>query len=222
MYSNEPFAAPQYPPPMQEPWDQNKPIYDGYTGHRPYNIYENVLPDNSASSQAPPSNFRPRDHPSALWRGRPISISPPTEVKHREREAMRKTRPELRFTLPRAQAASGTADIAKKAHPSPVKPRLTPTKTDDELQNARQKLEQVQKRKEEAEKVGDHSTVSDMIYFVIPELEMQIKKLRKMQREEQKEPAVSPSRNEEGTKLKHTLVETDSEDSDDDLFERVE
>lgn len=130
--------------------------------------------------------------------------------KRRER-----SRKEVRFTLPQAQLASSAADTAKEAQPSPAKPKVPTTKTDDKLQKARQKLEQLKKKKEEAEKANNLTTASDIMYYAIPELEMQIKDLVQKQREEQEKHAAPASRNEEDKKSHQTEVETDSEYSDD-------
>ena len=135
MYPNKPSAAPQYPPPMPESWNQNNPPYGGYTGHRPFT--ENVLLDKSAPSQAPLPRPRAREHTFLRRRARPIVASPPIGVDRQEQDATKTTHPEVRFTLPRAQLASSTADTAKEAQSSPAKPDVPPTRTDDELQKAR-------------------------------------------------------------------------------------
>ncbi|KAI4280602.1 MAG: hypothetical protein L6R38_004336 [Xanthoria sp. 2 TBL-2021] len=63
-------------------------------------------------------------------------------------------------------------------------------KTDDELQKSHQKLAQLTRRKEEAEKAKDLTTASDLTYYAIPDLEARIKVLlQQQQREEQDERA---------------------------------
>ena len=215
MHPNKPSATPQYPPPMPESWNQNRPPYGRYTEHRPYTKYENLSPSKSAPSQVPLPRLRARNHPSVRRRARPILTSPPIEVERQEQEATKTTRPEVRFTLPRAQLASSTADTAKEAQTSPAKPDVPTTRTDDELQKARQRLEQLKKRKEEAEKAKDLVTASDITYYAIPELEARIEKLLKQQPEEQEKRTAPVSQNKEDKRSHHTEVETESEYSDD-------
>lgn len=213
MRSNEPLAAPRYPPPRPEYSNQN--LYDEKYRHRPYSEYEDVSPDKSVSFQAPIPHLRPREQLSARRRVRPIEIPSPAKVKRQEQDAMKTTRPEVRFTLPRTQLISSTAETAKEAQKNPPKPDLFRSNTDDELQKARQRLEQVKKRKEEAEKAKDLATAADLTYYAIPDLEADLEKLLKQQREEQEKPAAQVSRNEEGKIFRHTEVETESENSDD-------
>lgn len=215
MYPNNSSTTPQYHPPMPESWKQNKPPYGEYTGHRPYTKYENLSPDKSAPSQAPLSFLPARKYPPVRRRARAALTSPPIEVERQGEEATKRTRPELRFALPRAQFASSTTDIAKEAQPSPAKSEVPASRTDDELQKARQRLEQVNKRKEEAEKARDLSTASDIIYYAIPDLKAQIEKLLKQQREEQEERVGPVSQTEVDKRSHHTEVETESEYSDD-------
>lgn len=213
MRSNEPLAAPRYPPPRPEYSNQN--LYDEQYRHRPYSEYGDVSPDRSAPFQAPMSRLRPHEQLCARRRARPIKIPPPVEVKRQEQDAMKTTRPEVRFTLPRTQLVSSTAETAKEAQKSPAKPDNLRSKTDDELQKAHQRLEQVKKRKEEAEKAKDLATAADLTYYAIPDLEADLEKLLKQQREEQEGSAAQVSRNEEGKRSRHTEVETESENSDD-------
>lgn len=184
--------------------------YGEYTRPRPYTENDNILLDKSAPSRPPLSRPRAREHRQAA-----LTPSPPVEVDRQEHDTTKKTRPEVTFTLPRAQLTSSTADIAKEAQPSQAKPYVPPTRTDSELQNARQRLEQLRKRKEEAEKSKDVATASDISFFVIPDLEEKIERLLKQQRKEGEKRAAPVSRNEKDKRSHHTEVETDSEYSDD-------
>lgn len=213
MRSNEPLAVPRYPPPRPEYSNQN--LYNEQYRHGPYSEYEDVSPDRSAPFQAPMPRLRPHEQPSARRSARPITIPPPVEVKRQEQDAMKRTRPEVRFTLPRTHLVSSTTEIAQEAQKSPAKPDNLRSKTDDELQKARQRLEQVKKRKEEAEKAKDLATAADLTFYAIPDLEADLEKLLKQQREEQEGSATQVSQNEEGKRSRRTEVQTESENSDD-------
>jgi outer membrane biosynthesis protein TonB len=128
----------------------------------------------------------------------------------------------VRFTLPRAQFASSTADTAEETQPSPAKPDVPTTGTDNELQKERQRLEKAKKRKEEAEKAKDFATASDIVCYVIPDLEAQIEKLSKQQREEQEKRAAPVSQNKEDKRSHQTEVETESDFSDDESGSAVQ
>lgn len=213
MRSKEPSAAPRYPPPRPEYSNQN--LYDEQYRHRPYSEYEDVSPDRNAPFQAPMPRLRPHEQLSAGRRTGPIKIPPSVEVKRQEQDAMETTRPEVRFTLPRTHLVSGTAKTAKGAQKGSAKPDKIRSKADDELQKARQRLEQVKKRKEEAEKAKDLATAADLTYYAIPDLEADLEKILKQQREEQEESAAQVSQNKEGKRSRRTEVETESENSND-------
>ena len=123
-------------------------------------------------------------------------------------------RPEVRFTFPREQLVSGVADTTKETSSSPAKPDIPSTKTDNQLQIVRQRLERLRKRKEEAEKARDITTAADLIYYAIPELEADLEKLLKQQHEEREKSAAPVSQNEE-EKSHQAEVETESEGGED-------
>ncbi len=214
MYRNPPMVS-EYPPGIPRSWDPSNPPCGGDTGYQPFTEYENGLQDDGAPSQAPLPHPRARQRSSVRHRPRQIIIQPPIRVDRQEQEPTGTTRPEVRFTLPRAQPASSTADTAKAAHPSPAKPDVPPTRTDDELHEARLKLEKLIKRKEEAEKSKHLDIVSDISNYAIPDLEENIERLLKQQRAEQKQRPAPLFRAKKYKESYHTVVETDSEISDD-------
>ncbi|KAL8702078.1 MAG: hypothetical protein Q9201_004580 [Fulgogasparrea decipioides] len=214
-YPGQPAAPSRYPPPMPGYWNSNDPPYGGFTRQQPYSEYEDILREPTAPAQAPPPRHRARDSPPMRQRTRPMPISPRVNVGRREHEATKSTRPEVRFTLPRAQLASGIAHAPEETKPSPTEPELPTSETDDELQKARQKLEQLERRREEAENAKDLVTASDLIYYAIPDIKAQIEKLRKQQREEQEKRAAAVSQKQGAKESHHTNMETESEDSDD-------
>ena len=202
MRSNEPRAAPQYLPPRPEFRGQHMPSYHGNFRHQPHTEYEETSPNEYTPAGAP----RPfPDEP----------VMPTRSIIHvwrQEQDATKPTRPEVRFTFPREQLVSDFADTAKEAPSSPAKPDTPSTKTNNQLQIVRQKLERLRKRKEEAEKARDISTAADLTYYVIPDLEADLEKLMKQQREEQEKSAAPMSQNKED-KPRQSQVETESEGS---------
>lgn len=210
--SSETWGPSQFPP-RPEYWNQNNPLHDTDLRGRPYTGYENIYSDHS-----PPA----REYRSATRRAGPIIIPPPIEGERQEQDTMKTVRPEVRFTLPRAQLVSDTSDIAKKAQISSAKPDIPAIKADDELQSVRQKLERVKKRREEAEKAKDTVTASDLTYFVIPGMEAELERLVKQQREEQEKSTATVFQNGEDKRSRHTEVETESESSDDEGVSEAE
>ena len=216
MRPNEPWVAPHHSPPRSRYWYGD----DEYSRHRPYTGYESDLPDRSAPYQASPPRLRPHEHPSARRRARPTTIPQPIVSERQEQNATKTARPEVRFTLPQAGLSSGTADAAREARPNPA-PTTPSTKTADELQAARQKLKQLTKRREEAEKAKDLATASDLLYYAIPDLEAKIEKILTQQREEQQQQSAapaSPSKKEGDGRSYRAEVETESENGDDDRY----
>lgn len=229
MYPDEPLAAPhhlhplsetwnqRYPPrpPMPESWSQTGPPYARYAGHRPYTDYGNFLPEQIVVSQAPSPGHRSREI-TVVRNTRPILNSRHHEIEYQEQEATKETRQEVRFTLPRVQLGSIPVGAAEEVQPVLAKPDVPITRADEELQKVRQRLDEVKKKKQKAEKENDPGTASDIEYYVIPELEAQINLLLKRQLEEQEEGTVPTSQSEENKSSLHTaVVETESENSDD-------
>ncbi|KAI4264435.1 MAG: hypothetical protein L6R42_000452 [Xanthoria sp. 1 TBL-2021] len=172
-----------------------------------------------ARSREPLPRRSAREHPSASERARPVPTSPRVQVDRQEQEATKRLRPELRFTLPQAQVATSTAGTAKEARRSPTNPKNPTNKTDDELQKSHQKLAQLTRRKEEAEKAKDLATAADLTYYAIPDLEARIKVLLLQQRAEQDERA--PQEKEDEGPYR-TGIETENENSDDERGSGVE
>ena len=111
---------------------------------------------------------------------------------------------EVRFTLPhRDSRPSPAIEPNLSAHLSPETKRT-------ELQTALDKLELLNKKKEEAEKSKDVMTASDLTYYAIPELQGRIEKLKKAQQEDK--PKIPAAKKPD--RAPHTEVETDSESSD--------
>ncbi len=215
MYSTGFPAVPRGSPPMPEIWNENNPPYGRYTEHRSAAEYEDILPARSSLSKA--SLQVPRGHETIYVRRRadPTVPLPPIEVDRQEQTGTERTGPEVRFTLPRAQPAFATSDTAKVAQPNPDQPNIPPTSTGEELEKARHRLEQLIKRKVEAQKIKDLGMASDIIYYAIPDLEEKIGRLMRQQREEQEMRAAPASRNEGDKKSYHHGVETESESGDD-------
>ena len=212
MRSNEPWATPQYPPPRPESMGQHMPPYDGSFRHYPYTEHEETFPDESTLARASFTRVQTRGDSPRRRHARPMTSPPPAPGPPPERPKL--IRPEVRFTLPREQLVSGIADTTKETPSSPVKPATPSTKTDNQLQIVRQRLERLRKRKEEAEKARDITTAADLTYYAIPELEADLEKLLKQQREEQEKAAAPVSQNEED-KSRQVEVETESEGSED-------
>ena len=214
MRPSEPWVVPQDFPPRPEVRGQHMPSYDEYLRHHPPAEHEGVFPDESRPARAPLPRVHTRGEPPVRRHERPMTTSPPIHLERQEQDATKPTRPEVRFTFPREQLVSGSIDTAKEVPSSPAILVTPATKTDNQLQIVRQKLERLRKRKEEVEKAGDISTAADLTYYVIPDLEADLEKLLKQQREEQENSAASMSRDKED-KSRFVEVETESEDSDD-------
>ena len=213
MRPSEPWVVPQDFPPRPEVRGQHMPSYDEYLRHHPPAEHEEVFPDESRPARAPLPPVYTRGESPVRRHERPMTASPPIHLERQEQDTTKTTRPEVRFTFPREQLVSGSLGTAKEAPSSPAKPVTPATKTDNQLQIVRQKLERKRERKEEAEKAGDISTAADLTYYVIPDLEAELEKLLKQQREEQKKSAAPMSQNEED-KPHQVEVETESEGSD--------
>ena len=214
MHSDEPWPVPQDLPPRPELPGQHRPLYDGHLRHHPRTEHGEVFPDESIPARTPIARVQTRGDPPRGRHARPMRNSPSVPYKLLEQDALKPIRPEVRFTFPREQLVSDIVDTAKKAPSSPAKPDYPLTKTDNQLQIVRQKLERLRKRKEEAEKARDVTTAADLTYYAIPELEADLEKLLKQQREEQKNSAAPASQNEED-KSHQAEVETESEGSED-------
>ena len=154
-------------------------------------------------------------------RANPIIIPPSVEVGGQKQDTTRKTRSEVRFTLPRMQPGSGTTDIYQGAQINSAKPSVFISKTDDELHSLRQRLERAKKRKEEAEKAKDIHTAFDLTTYAIPELEAKLEKVLE-QRKAQEKSTAPVSENHEDWRPHRNGVEMESEDDDDEGESEVE
>lgn len=222
MRSNKPWAAPQYEDlprerlPRPEDWNQDNPPHDRHYRYRPYTDDGDYMSiDESGPAHVPRPRLHTREPLSARRRAKRIIIPAPVEVERQEQDATRKTQSEVRFTLPRMQPVSGTADIAKEAQTSSATNNVPMSKIDGELNSVRQRLERAKRRKEEAEKGKDIATAFDLTTYAIPELEAKLEMVLKRQRKELEKSAVPVSQNEEYRRSLHTEVETESEYDDD-------
>ena len=191
------------PPRPPRPGDWNFGARDSFRDENPYR--ETPLP----YIHTPPEDSSERR------RAKPIVIPSAVEVGGREEDTTRRTRSEVRFTLPRMQPVFGTADIAKEAQINSARTNVPVPKTDDELHSLRQRLERAKKRKEEAEKAKDFQTAFDLSTYAIPELEAKLEKVLEQQRKEQEKPAAPVSQNQENWRSRPNGVEVESEDEDD-------
>ncbi|KAL9136152.1 MAG: hypothetical protein Q9175_002651 [Cornicularia normoerica] len=222
MRSNKPWAAPQYEdlprerPPRPEDWNQDNPPHDRHYRHRPYtNDGDYISIDESGPAHVPRPRLYTHEPLPARRRATRVIIPAPVEVERQEQDATRRTQSEVRFTLPRMQPISGTADIAKEAQTSSATNNVPMSKMDDELNSVRQRLERAKGRKEEAEKGKDTATAFDLTTYAIPELEAKLEMVLKQQRKEQEKSAAPVSQTEEHRRSLFTEVETESEYDDD-------
>lgn len=202
-------------PPPPEVWNQNNVLFDRHFMSQPYTEYEEIYPDRNTPAQVPLPSSHTREHPSAMRRERQIIVPPPTEGGRREQDTMNTAPPEVRFTLPRVQLASGTADIAKEAQEIPAKPSSRTTMTDEEVLLVRARLARAQKRKEEAEKAKDITTVFDLTTYGIPDMKAKLEKLLEQQRQEREKSHAPVAQDEKNKGSHHTEVDTESEYEDD-------
>jgi len=203
-------SNPQRYPPTRGPWNHSRPTY---AGHRSWADHEPIRPDTSAPFHVPSPLVHTRGRSFIRPDVRPPPALSSTEVERQGKNGTGTARPEVRFTLPRL--ASSTRDTANEARKSPAKSDVPGTKVEKRLNEARQKLEKLTKRKEAAEKAKDTSTAADLTYYVIPDLKMQIEKLEKQQRKEEEKQAASKAQNKGDKEPHQTEVETESELSDD-------
>lgn len=220
VYANMPNVVPQYPPPMPPEFSNQKlPPYDGYAAPGPLFVGER-LPGRSASYDAYQPDRHPPNNPSVRRHATPVFIDAELE----EKEAPKAPRPEVRFTLPQAHLTSSIPDTPKGAEPSSAKSNVSTAKMDDEYMKLRQKLDHLNEKKEAAAKSGDNTTAADITYYAIPDLKVQIEKLRRQQDEEKKK-----MRAAQGSRVKkdrrrsyHTEVKTESEPDEDEDESKVQ
>ena len=192
----EHFIPPR--PPRPGDWNVNTREYFG---------------DENPYREAPlPYLHTPPEYSFERRRAKPIVIPPAVEVGGPKEDTTRRTRSEVRFTLPRMQPVFGTADIAKEAQINSARTNGPAPKTDDELHSLRQRLERAKKRKEEADKAKDIQTAFDLSTYAIPELEAKLEKALEQQRKEQVKSAAPVSQSQEDWRPR---PEVESEDEDD-------
>ena len=181
--SNQPWAA----PPFSVPPEGFEPTI------RP--PFRDVSPTKSTQAQPYFSRPNPPEH---------------IESDRRRKGTVKKAQPEVRFTIPRAQLASDIADNVKKAEGYSILPDDTLNSLDAETPSVRLRLERAKRRKAEAEKVKDTTTVYDLTNFVIPDLEARLEE-RKQEREihdlrpqhAKVETEIESSDNERGSEVAH-------------------
>lgn len=108
--------------------------------------------------------------------------------------------PEVRFTLPRAEA---TGHLKGENVPSP-NPGTAARKK--ELKQAMEKLERLKRKRDEAMKANNNDLAADLTYYAIPEIDKRIEKLLHDEKEDEK---TRPAQQQ--TRAPRTEVETDSE-----------
>lgn len=200
-------------PPMTEHWNQSKSPYSAYPGHGLNTELENDFPIKTASSQA--SLGRPRYYERE--RPKRLSVSTPPEILRREQGASKPARPEVRFTLPRAQLVSSPVDTTNESHASEPNPNVPKSsEIDEDLPKLNKKLEELIRKRAESVRSGNHDVATDLTYYAIPDLEKRIKVLKEQRRGKQKKRSAPLTGNDEDRKFHHTEVETESEDNDDD------
>ena len=89
------------------------------------------------------------------------------------------TVPEVRFTLPRTQSNGRNTAV-------PPGTKFETDASSTELQKARDKLESLMKKKDEAEKAKNTSLASDLTYYAIPEMRERIEKLEGGEQEDKR------------------------------------
>lgn len=140
-----------------------------------------------------------------------LSLSTPAQNGDLARKAFRvehaikdkPVEPELRFTIPGSKPS---------LRPAPVPPSHEP-ETDAsalELRQARDKLEQLLKKKDEAEKAKNLDMASDLTYYAIPDMRRRIEELERSRQEDQKS-----SSERKQVHAQPAEVETDSSGSSD-------
>lgn len=213
VYANMPDAEPRYSLPVPSQFSYQKSPLDSQIPTRSPLSSGGLFSGRSASSKAQQSDLDTSIDPFV---GRP-STPVVKDAELEEDEAPKATRPEVRFWLPRAHLTSSIADTAKDAEQSSVKLNVSWSKTDSEIMKANQKLHDLKHKKEAAAKAGDHSTVADMDYYAIPDLQAHIDKLQKEQHKGKKKRAAHASQiTKDKRKSYRTEVETESEHDDDD------
>ena len=84
-----------------------------------------------------------------------------------------------------------------------------------ELQQTREKFEQLLKKRDEAEKAGDVPTASDLTYYAIPDMRDRIEKLEGGLKKVQEPKSQQPNLQRKQARAPPTEVKTDSSGSSD-------
>ena len=200
-----PYSHPvSYSHPMP---DSPEPRFRDYFGPQLHGEHENVMhmPDRGNTQHSFETPGRPRTNSFVRSRGTINPRTPPNEVERQNNAAPETQRPEVRFTLPRAQLNPSDIHKDQAAQLNRAKPRIPTSSTDGDLRTARLKLEQYKLKQEVAEKAMDIATASDLRYYAIPDLEARIQRLVELQREEQNKRSIP-----ESEKIEEKL-ETESE-----------
>lgn len=116
--------------------------------------------------------------------------------------------PEVRFIF-----RGGKSSLHNTTMPPRTEPETDPRAL--KLQQAREKLEQLLKKRDEAEKANDISTASDLTYYAIPDMRDRIEKLEGGKKEDQKPKSQKPTPQGKQARAPPTEVKTDSSGSSD-------
>ena len=182
----------RYSHPVRDP---PEPPFRDYFSPQSHAVYQNEtdMPDRGEFQQSFQPRVRPRTNSFVRSRGRNSRPTPPNEVEPQNNAAPEPQRPEVRFTLPRAQFTPSDIHKDGAAELNAAKPRVPTTSTDGHLRTARLKLEQYKVKQEVAEKAMDIATASDLRYYAIPDLEERIQFLVSLQRSEQNKHSIPES-----------------------------
>ncbi|KAL8822934.1 MAG: hypothetical protein Q9191_006342 [Dirinaria sp. TL-2023a] len=186
----------------------------------PYPEYQRV----QVRRESPPFNWDTVYYPSSSIPPPDLSSFPPPPPAQNidpERKATRvdrtkegqPTRAELRYTLPQRIPAFSSPAVEVL----PGSASKTSTNTLD-LQQARDKLEQLIKKRDEAEKAKNTTVASDLTYYAIPDMRKRIEEMERGMQEDKKPDADQPP-----ARSRPAEIETDGSGSSDesapDLYE---
>lgn len=129
-------------------------------------------------------------------------------VKANDKREIKSAAPEVRFTLPRAELngqLSPKPDMNARERERNRKER----RREKELKDAREKLELLKKKRDEAEKANNLVLAADLQYYAIPEIDERIRNLVRDQKEdEENNPA------QQKAHAPRTEIETENEETD--------
>ena len=184
-------------------------VYPGFRG--PWN-----QPNATNAYHSNPGVVTGRGHHRSGRRDHDRASTSPVVV-YTETEGGRETKPavsEVRFTVPRLDPTRQTAgEPHSRKHVSETFKVETREKSQDqELREAMDKLERLERNRDEAERTKNYTLKYDLEYYAIPDLESRIKKL-KQAHEGDNSDGKGALAEKEG-RVPQTAVETDSEGSE--------